>query len=315
MDVAVGQSVRFGRARIGRGAGAGTAKGQPDRPQPLRAAARALVPSVATARTSARSDAGRSPGSRERALTRGRGLRESGVRYPGRVIAGGEGHCDRRWCSPVHLLLLPATPLSARPPRPYTPVLIDARALRARPARRASRATRCALLRDAAENYPAWLDAIRAARAHDPVRELHRSTTTRSGASSPTRSPRGRARACGCASSTTGSGSRGLGARSGDGAASTRAREVRVLQSVPARQPARLAVARPSQDDRDRRSRRLRLRRCASARSGCGDPARRLEPWRDTGIEIRGPAVAELERAFAQVWHVCGGDAAAPRAT
>ena len=32
-----------------------------------------------------------------------------------------------------------------------------------------------------------------------------------------------------------------------------------------------------------------------------------LEPWRDTGVEIRGPAVAEIERAFAQVWDACGG--------
>ena len=37
-----------------------------------------------------------------------------------------------------------------------------------------------------------------------------------------------------------------------------------------------------------------------------GDAGHDLEPWRDTGVEIRGPAVAELERAFAQVWDVCG---------
>ena len=37
-----------------------------------------------------------------------------------------------------------------------------------------------------------------------------------------------------------------------------------------------------------------------------GDPAKRLAPWRDTGVEIRGPAVAEIERAFAQVWDACG---------
>ena len=38
-----------------------------------------------------------------------------------------------------------------------------------------------------------------------------------------------------------------------------------------------------------------------------GDPARRLEPWRDTGVEVRGDAVADIEAAFAQVWHACGG--------
>ena len=46
---------------------------------------------------------------------------------------------------------------------------------------------------------------------------------------------------------------------------------------------------------------------CASAQ-WLGDPARKLDAWRDTGVEIRGPAVAEIERAFAQVWAACGGD-------
>lgn len=33
-----------------------------------------------------------------------------------------------------------------------------------------------------------------------------------------------------------------------------------------------------------------------------GDPQRKIEPYRDTGIEICGPAVADLAIAFAQVW-------------
>jgi cardiolipin synthase len=37
-----------------------------------------------------------------------------------------------------------------------------------------------------------------------------------------------------------------------------------------------------------------------------GDPARAIEPWRDTGVEIRGPAVAEIERAFARMWALTG---------
>ena len=37
-----------------------------------------------------------------------------------------------------------------------------------------------------------------------------------------------------------------------------------------------------------------------------GKPAKRLEPWRDTGIAIQGPAVAALQRAFALVWDVAG---------
>jgi cardiolipin synthase len=37
-----------------------------------------------------------------------------------------------------------------------------------------------------------------------------------------------------------------------------------------------------------------------------GIPERRIEPWRDTGIEVRGPAVADIEQAFAQIWAVMG---------
>lgn len=37
-----------------------------------------------------------------------------------------------------------------------------------------------------------------------------------------------------------------------------------------------------------------------------GDPSRGLEPWRDTGVEIRGPSVAEIERAFARIWALIG---------
>ncbi|MEO5763774.1 MAG: phospholipase D-like domain-containing protein [Casimicrobiaceae bacterium] len=44
---------------------------------------------------------------------------------------------------------------------------------------------------------------------------------------------------------------------------------------------------------------------CVSQR-WLGDSAKSLEPWRDSGIELRGPAVAGIESAFAQVWDVCG---------
>jgi cardiolipin synthase A/B len=37
-----------------------------------------------------------------------------------------------------------------------------------------------------------------------------------------------------------------------------------------------------------------------------GDPARGVAPWRDTGIEVRGPAVAEAELAFAMSWATWG---------
>ena len=38
-----------------------------------------------------------------------------------------------------------------------------------------------------------------------------------------------------------------------------------------------------------------------------GDPQRRVEPWRDTGLQIRGPAVMDLSRAFAANWTLAGG--------
>jgi cardiolipin synthase len=37
-----------------------------------------------------------------------------------------------------------------------------------------------------------------------------------------------------------------------------------------------------------------------------GDPGRDLPPWRDTGVMLRGPAVAEIEQAFADSWREAG---------
>ncbi len=37
-----------------------------------------------------------------------------------------------------------------------------------------------------------------------------------------------------------------------------------------------------------------------------GDPAKGIEPWRDTGVEVRGAAVAELDDAFAAIWAIIG---------
>jgi len=39
-----------------------------------------------------------------------------------------------------------------------------------------------------------------------------------------------------------------------------------------------------------------------------GDPTRDMDPWRDTGIEIKGPAVAEVMQAFEAVWYACTGE-------
>jgi len=42
-----------------------------------------------------------------------------------------------------------------------------------------------------------------------------------------------------------------------------------------------------------------------------GDPALGIEPWRDTGVAVRGPAVAALEDAFARMWALAGPSAEA----
>ena len=57
---------------------------------------------------------------------------------------------------------------------------------------------------------------------------------------------------------------------------------------------------------------------CVSRR-WLGDPQRGIDPWRDTGVEIRGPAVPYVERAFAEVWAMTGvpipeGELSAPGA-
>ena len=38
-----------------------------------------------------------------------------------------------------------------------------------------------------------------------------------------------------------------------------------------------------------------------------GWPEKGMPGWRDTGVEIRGPAVADVERAFVDTWSACGG--------
>ncbi len=40
-----------------------------------------------------------------------------------------------------------------------------------------------------------------------------------------------------------------------------------------------------------------------------GDASRNIPPWRDTAIEIRGPAVAAIDAAFADSWQACGAAA------
>lgn len=50
---------------------------------------------------------------------------------------------------------------------------------------------------------------------------------------------------------------------------------------------------------------------CISAK-WLGDKARGIAPWRDTAVAVRGPALLEFERAFANVWAQLGTPLAAP---
>lgn len=52
---------------------------------------------------------------------------------------------------------------------------------------------------------------------------------------------------------------------------------------------------------------------CISAR-WLGDERRGVPPWRDTGVALRGPAVTQLEQAFAQSWGGMGTPLALPAA-
>jgi cardiolipin synthase A/B len=41
-------------------------------------------------------------------------------------------------------------------------------------------------------------------------------------------------------------------------------------------------------------------------RRWAGDPERGIEPWRDTGVQVCGPAIADIELAFAHMWAATG---------
>jgi cardiolipin synthase len=43
-------------------------------------------------------------------------------------------------------------------------------------------------------------------------------------------------------------------------------------------------------------------------RDWVGRPEKNIDPWRDTGVEIRGPAVADMDAAFARVWETACGE-------
>ena len=157
------------------------------------------------------------------------------------------------------------------------------------------------------------LDTHRARLPLDPFRELHHPERHgRDGVSRrrwPARARDGRAR-CGC--STTPSARSppraSSGATSGTAGVEVRAfHPLRPLSLVTnfSRNHRKLVVA----DGAPARS----SGGSASAASGPAKPSKAIQPWRDTAVDIGGPAAAVLDQAFARTWEVAGGTAARRR--
>lgn len=160
------------------------------------------------------------------------------------------------------------------------------------------------LLRDAGENYPAWLEAIAAARhtIHFESYIIHGDETGEEFA----RALKARAAAgvrvrviydwLGAVGKTSRGFWRGL-RESGV--------EVRCFNPPSLSSP----FAWISRDHRKMLAVDARVAFVTGlcvGRAWVGDAARGVEPWRDTGIAVRGPAVADLERAFARMWALAG---------
>jgi cardiolipin synthase len=160
------------------------------------------------------------------------------------------------------------------------------------------------LLRDASQNYPAWLEAIAAARhtIHFESYIIHDDATGEQFAQALAARARAGVRVrliydwLGAVGKTSGRFWRELRAAGV---------EVRCFN------PLRLSSA-ITWLSRDHRKMLAVDRQVGFVTGLCvgrywvGDPARGIEPWRDTGIGVRGPAVADLERAFARMWALTG---------
>ncbi|HEX7081442.1 MAG TPA: phospholipase D-like domain-containing protein [Gammaproteobacteria bacterium] len=163
---------------------------------------------------------------------------------------------------------------------------------------------RVRLLRDAQENYPAWLDAIRAARNHiyfesyficdDEVgREFAAALGERAAAGVHVR----------LIYDWLGN----LGKASGRFWQALRAAGVEVRCFNPPKPESPFGWL--SRDHRKMLavdSEVAFVTGLCVGRDWVGDPERGIDPWRDTGVEIRGRAVASVERSFARMWAMLG---------
>ena len=163
---------------------------------------------------------------------------------------------------------------------------------------------RIRLLKDAQANYPAWLDAIRAAkqRIHFESYIIHEDATGRMFADALIAKAKEGVRVrliydwLGC-----------FGTASRAFWNSLRAGGVDVRCYNPARWDSPFGWL-----NRDHRK-----TLCVDGEVGfvsglcvgrmwAGEPERNIEPWRDTGVEVRGPSVTEIDQAFASVWAMIG---------
>lgn len=160
------------------------------------------------------------------------------------------------------------------------------------------------LLRDAKENYPAWLEAIASAKRHVhlEIYILHDDETGRRFAEALVERAQAGVRVrllydwLGAVGKTSGGFWKEL-----------RARGVEVRGYNPPRIDSPLGWL--SRDHRKMLSVDGRVGFVTGlciGRMWAGVPEKGVEPWRDTGVEVRGPAVADVEQAFAQVWAMCG---------
>jgi len=160
------------------------------------------------------------------------------------------------------------------------------------------------LLKDARENYPAWLDAIRAAKRHILFESyiIHEDDAGRMFADAlVAKAAEGvRVRLIYDWLGSVGQASRAFWSRLRAGGV-----EVRCYNSARWDSP----LGWLSRDHRKTLSVDGEVGFVSGLCVGqkwVGVPENKIEPWRDTGVELRGPAVADLEQAFAHVWAMIG---------
>jgi cardiolipin synthase len=160
------------------------------------------------------------------------------------------------------------------------------------------------LLKDARENYPAWLDAIGAAKRHVHFESyiIHEDEAGRMFAGALIAKAREGVRV-----RLIYDWMGGLGKTSRRFWNSLRAGGVEVRCYNPPRLDSPLGWL--SRDHRKMLSIDGQvgfITGLCVGRMWMGVPEKKIEPWRDTGIEVRGPSVADIEQAFAQIWAMIG---------